>query len=61
MLHAYKIGLSRASDRQILENARRDGCTVVTLDADFHALLAVENADGRMRRGPHAPGSGLSL
>ncbi len=54
MLHAYEIGLSRASDRQILEHARRDGRTVVTLDADFHALLAVENADGpsviRIRR-----------
>jgi predicted nuclease of predicted toxin-antitoxin system len=54
VLHAYEIGLSRASDRQIVENARRDGCNVVTLDADFHALLAVETADGpsgiRIRR-----------
>ncbi len=54
MLHAYEIGLSRAADRQILEHARRNRRTVVTLDADFHALLAVENADGpsviRIRR-----------
>ena len=54
VLHAYEIGLSRAADRQILEHARRNRRTVVTLDADFHALLAVENADGpsviRIRR-----------
>ena len=54
MLHAYESGLSRAADRQILEHARRDRRTVVTLDADFHALLAVENAGGpsviRIRR-----------
>ncbi len=46
VLHVYDIDLSRASDRQILEHARENGCTVVTLDADFHALLAVENASG---------------
>jgi predicted nuclease of predicted toxin-antitoxin system len=42
--HVYDIDLSRASDRRILEYARENGRTVVTLDADFHALLAVENA-----------------
>ena len=46
VIHVYDIDLSRASDRQILEHARGNGRTIVTLDADFHALLAVENADG---------------
>ena len=46
VLHVYDIDLSRASDRQILEHARENGRIVVTLDADFHALLAVENASG---------------
>jgi len=46
VIHAYDMDLSRASDRQILEDARRAGRTVVTLDADFHALLAVEDANG---------------
>lgn len=44
MLHVCDIDLSRASDRRILEHARENWRTVVTLDADFHALLAVENA-----------------
>ena len=46
VIHVYDIDLTRASDRRILEHARVDGRTVVTLDADFHALLAVENANG---------------
>lgn len=46
VLHVYDIDLNRASDRRILEHARENGRTVVTLDADFHALLAVENASG---------------
>jgi predicted nuclease of predicted toxin-antitoxin system len=43
-VHAYDIGLSRASDSIILERARQDGRIVITLDADFHALLAITNA-----------------
>ncbi len=54
VLHVYDIDLSRATDRRILEHARVNGRTIVTLDADFHALLAVENANGpsviRIRR-----------
>ena len=46
VIHVYDIDLSRASDRRTLEHARVDGRAVVTLDADFHALLAVENANG---------------
>jgi predicted nuclease of predicted toxin-antitoxin system len=36
--------MSGASDREILDYARRDNRTVVTLDADFHALMALSNA-----------------
>jgi len=43
-VHAYDIGLGRASDSIILERARQDGRIVITLDADFHALLAITNA-----------------
>ena len=44
VLHTGDIGLSKASDREIIEYARREGRVVITLDADFHAILAVENA-----------------
>lgn len=39
--HVRDIGLQRASDREILDHARDDKRVVCTLDADFHALLAV--------------------
>ena len=42
--HVGDIGLSRADDLQILERAREQGRTCVTLDADFHALLATREA-----------------
>jgi predicted nuclease of predicted toxin-antitoxin system len=43
-VHTGAIGLAKASDEDILERARREGETVVTLDADFHALLALSTA-----------------
>ncbi len=43
-MHTGDIGLHAASDHEILEHARREGQAVVTLDADFHALLALSNA-----------------
>lgn len=43
-LHVGNIGAFAASDEEILELARRDGRIVVTLDADFHALLALSGA-----------------
>jgi predicted nuclease of predicted toxin-antitoxin system len=41
VIHVSQCGMSAASDEQILEYARNDNRTVCTLDADFHALLAV--------------------
>jgi len=43
-VHAGDIGMATAADRDLLEHARQDGRTVVTLDADFHTLLALSNA-----------------
>jgi predicted nuclease of predicted toxin-antitoxin system len=39
-VHVGEIGLAAASDEAILEAARRERRVVVTLDADFHAILA---------------------
>ena len=54
VLHTGDIGLSRATDRQILEYARNEKRVVITLDSDFHSILAVENAESpsviRVRR-----------
>jgi predicted nuclease of predicted toxin-antitoxin system len=43
-LHTGDIGLSRATDQEILTYARLEKRVVITLDADFHAILAVQNA-----------------
>jgi predicted nuclease of predicted toxin-antitoxin system len=43
-VHAGTIGMARAPDQDILLRARQAGETVITLDADFHALLALSNA-----------------
>lgn len=52
--HVGESGLSQAEDEAILEHARLHGHTVCTLDADFHALLAVSGSRGpsviRIRR-----------
>jgi predicted nuclease of predicted toxin-antitoxin system len=39
--HVGEIGMSAASDTEILDYARAAGQIVVTLDADFHAILVV--------------------
>jgi predicted nuclease of predicted toxin-antitoxin system len=36
-----EIGMAASSDTDILEHARAAGRIVVTLDADFHAILVV--------------------
>jgi predicted nuclease of predicted toxin-antitoxin system len=43
-VHVGAVGMAKASDREILERAAQEGETVVTLDADFHTLLALANA-----------------
>ena len=52
--HVSDIGLSRASDREILNAARNDSRTIATLDADFHTMLALDGASSpsviRIRR-----------
>jgi len=45
-LHAGECGLATASDEALLKTAREQGRAVITLDADFHALLALGGASG---------------
>jgi predicted nuclease of predicted toxin-antitoxin system len=40
-VHVAEIGMESASDDAILAYGRERGWTVVTLDADFHTLLAL--------------------
>jgi predicted nuclease of predicted toxin-antitoxin system len=40
-VHVGEIGYSTASDSAVLLKARDEGHIVVTLDADFHTLLAL--------------------
>jgi predicted nuclease of predicted toxin-antitoxin system len=42
--HVGEIGMSEAADHEILAWEVRQHATVVTLDADFHAILAVSTA-----------------
>jgi predicted nuclease of predicted toxin-antitoxin system len=52
--HVGDLGMARAPDVDILDVARQCHAVVVTLDADFHALLATSHATGpsvvRVRR-----------
>lgn len=43
-LHVGDLGHADAADEMILKLGREAGRTVVTLDADFHALLAMTRA-----------------
>ena len=44
--HVGELEMSRAEDVEILGLARQRQAIVVTLDADFHAILAVSGAAG---------------
>lgn len=43
-IHVGDIGMALADDHLILEKAESDGMTVVTLDSDFHILMALRKA-----------------
>ena len=43
-VHVGEIGFAELDDAAILQKARHEDRTVVTLDADFHALLALSQA-----------------
>lgn len=43
-LHVGEIGLAAATDNEILLKGRQEDRVVVTLDADFHALLVFSKA-----------------
>ena len=42
--HVGEIGMHAAADPEILDWAMRNVMVVVTLDADFHTILAITNA-----------------
>jgi predicted nuclease of predicted toxin-antitoxin system len=44
-LHVGQVGLASASDATILDFARQEHEVLVTLDADFHALLALSEGN----------------
>lgn len=44
VVHVGELGMSTALDEEILSRGREEGRVVVTLDADFHALLARNDA-----------------
>jgi len=52
--HVSELGLQKAEDEEILTPAREQGSVVITLDADFHALIAVRGLSApsvvRLRR-----------
>ena len=45
-IHVGEIGMSRATDEEILAFSLGRNAVAVTLDADFHAILAVSGAQG---------------
>lgn len=45
-IHVSEIGMSKAADEEILAFSLGRNGVVVTLDADFHTILAVSGASG---------------
>jgi len=43
-MHVGEIEMSKATDREILALSVEKQATIVTLDADFHAIVAVSGA-----------------
>ena len=46
VIHVSDIRMSRADDVDILQQARTEARICVTLDADFHSLLAISGESG---------------
>jgi predicted nuclease of predicted toxin-antitoxin system len=42
-VHVAEIGMTRATDRAILAHGLNDDHAIITLDSDFHTLLALSN------------------
>ena len=42
-IHVSEIGMWAAEDSEIMQKAQADNRVVVTLDADFHSILALNN------------------
>jgi len=45
-MHLGEIGMSKAADEEILAFSLEENAIVVTLDADFHMILAISGASG---------------
>lgn len=45
-VHAFAVGLARATDTQVLDVARREGRVIISADLDYPRLLASQHADG---------------
>jgi predicted nuclease of predicted toxin-antitoxin system len=45
-VHVGELGMARAEDTEIVQFSRDRNAVIVTLDADFHALLATSMASG---------------
>lgn len=43
-VHVSELGMSTAIDADIIEFANQEGRVIVTLDSDFHTLLAISSA-----------------
>lgn len=43
-VHTGETGLAEAEDDEIIQRATKEGRIIVTLDADFHTLLALTQA-----------------
>ncbi|MEH2064024.1 MAG: DUF5615 family PIN-like protein [Nostoc sp.] len=43
-IHVGEIGMSEAEDAEIIQRAREERRVVARLDADFHTLLALDEA-----------------
>ncbi|MBL8220796.1 MAG: DUF5615 family PIN-like protein, partial [Bryobacterales bacterium] len=40
--HVSEKNMSRAADEEILQLAARESCVLITLDSDFHSIIAVQ-------------------